>query len=358
MRRPDHRLWALWLFGLLLVPAAVMISGWRPNDVPELTVPPEPGWAPDRFLDDAYYDEVDEWLAERNGTEGLGTYARWLVDYRVFGDSTNPEIAIGDDGMLFARRYIDNSCEVLRAAAGPAVPAAVSDLVHYTITLGKEYWFTDALAPHDRPDECAQQARAAIVERESSDPAALPVNQAIAADPERFFLPEDSHWSPEGRLRVAEVIIEELAPGLWEPEAVRAATVPRLHVYTNFLGVRGDETMAGHEIDRGLDHETVQELEALGLLIYQQSRTSGGQVIPGVTYLFGDSQLAYVVPYFDQYFEELVYVGRLRRELGPVNLDPLPPPDRIVVQSVELWVDAEIRDNPALLAAIDRLADH
>lgn len=64
---------------------------------------------------------------------------------------------------------------------------------------------------------------------------------------------------------------------------------------------------------------------------------TGADVIPGTTYIFGDSQMASVVPYIDQYFEELVFVGWLRTQLGPLPHDRLPAPDRVFIEALDQW---------------------
>jgi hypothetical protein len=350
--KPDLRLWSIWIFGLLMIPALAGLAGWRPNEIPE-TPSPSPGWAPSRFLDQDYYRELDTWIEERSATRGAGLWTRFEIDYELFGDSTTPLVAIGDDGWLFSRSWLDVPCESLDAIRRPDVPPVSDGVFTYLVPLAKAYWLSDLLAPHDRPNGCTAAARENLRVRLGDDPDWFDVNAAIDDDPAGSFYRRDPHWNSRGRVRVAEALVERFAPGLWDPDAVVAGEESVIPGMDRFLGLGARRTFADFTIERDVSFEVEQQSFGLGLLIWQRS-TAKGDVIPGTTYIFGDSQMASVVPYIDQYFEELVFVGWLRSSLGPLPLDDLPSPDRLVVEALDQWADRTFLD-PVIAQVAERL---
>ena len=188
----------------------------------------------------------------------------------------------------------------------------------------------------------------------AADPTALDINRAIEDDPMGRFYERDPHWSAAGRVAVAELIVEHFAPGLWEANAVRTAEERLLQGMDRFLGVNDISVLPDLVVERDvvLEHVAPQAY-GLGLLIFQQSRAEGDAVIPGTTYIFGDSQMASVIPYVDQYFEELIFVGWLRAALGPLP-PTLPAPDRVFVEALDQWA-IDSFESPVLASVIDRL---
>jgi len=350
--RPDLRLWSLWLFALLLIPIGMSAADIRPNAVESGALVLGPEFEPDRLLDDDYYREIDFFLEERTASRGIGLWTRAAIDYQLFNDSPSREVAVGEGDWLFGRGWIDNPCDKIDLALRPAIPAGQEDAVTFLIPLPKIHWLADLVEPHDRPPACAPDARERLLERIAADPSgvALPT---IGADPEGSFYEQDSHWSPLGRLRAAEALIDHIAPGLWEAEAVIPAPVLELNTLRRFLGYRDDRSVDGFVVDRGVDFDIAEQTTGLGLLIWQRSRVSGGPVIPGTTYMFGDSQLAFMVPDIEQYFEELIFIGWLRTGF-PLDLDSLPQPDRVIVEAVEAAVPRAFA-TPMLLDVMERL---
>jgi hypothetical protein len=77
------------------------------------------------------------------------------------------------------------------------------------------------------------------------------------------------------------------------------------------------------------------------LTTFERARSDAEGTIGGVTYLVGDSQLAHLLPEIESYFEELVFINWFLVEVDAVDVDDLPDPDRLIVQTVER--DAVVR---------------
>ncbi len=348
-----HRRWGLWVLVLLLVPGAMWASGVRPNELPG-NATTSPSWDPGRLLDDDYYREIDTWLADRTPSQDAGLWARYQLDYRLLGDASNQAVAVGDDGWLFSRSFTDVSCETLDAIVAPRVPDGAENAFTYLVPLTKAYWLDDLLEPHDRPPACSNAARERLRATLRDDPQGFDVNAAIDDDPLGAFYPRDPHWGPQGRVRVAEALIERFSPGLWEPDAVVSQPEEVVQGMTRFLGSNDIDTIMGTAIERDVELTIEKQTFGLGLLIWQRSTVADGAVIPGTTYMFGDSQGASIVPYIDQYFEELIFVGWLRAQVAPLPMDNLPAPDRVIVEAIDQWAD-EVFTTPAIKDVTDRL---
>jgi hypothetical protein len=149
------------------------------------------------------------------------------------------------------------------------------------------------------------------------------------------FFPHDTHWSPTGRMVVAETLIDTIAPGLWEPEAVIERELRELAVLGRFLG--GTEgVVSGPSVSRPtIDVITMnQQTTADGLIQSQWTQATGASVISGRTLLIGDSQMAYLIPEIESYFEDLeFYLWDLLSATS--KLPSAEGVDRVIVQSVE-----------------------
>ncbi|GJM36760.1 MAG: hypothetical protein DHS20C19_01270 [Acidimicrobiales bacterium] len=350
MARPDHRLWAVWLLGLLLVPLGLTLARVEPNALPGTTTD-APEWDAGRLLDDAYYRSIDDWIRDESNARGAGLWTRHLIDYRLFGDASSPLVAIGDNGWAFSRSWIDVPCADIDAIAAPSG----SPFITWTVPIAKSHWLDHLLEPHDRGDACTESARKDLRERMTDDPRGLDVNQAFDDDAAGRFYRRDPHWNGAGRIAVAELIVERFAPGLWDPGAIVATEESLLQGMDRFLGVNDRSTVADVDVDRGITVEHVSDpVDGLGILIWQHSRAHADDVVPGTTYMFGDSQMASVVPEIEQYFEELIFVGWLRAALGPLPYDQLPAPDRVFVEALDQSA-AQSFQQPVLAEVIARL---
>jgi hypothetical protein len=276
MNRPDLRLWALWLALLLLVPLALDVVGVRPNAVPG-TGAERPPLAPDRLLDEAYYAEIDTWLRDGGAARGLGLWARYQIDYKLFGDATGAAIVVGDNGWLFSRGWIDVPCVHIRAIEPPTHPGFI-----WTVPIAKVHWLADLLEPHDRPASCTVEARNELRQRMADDPQAIDLNDAIDADPAGRFYARDPHWNGMGRVEVARLLVERYAPGLWDPDAVRVDEERGLQGMDRFMGINYETVLADRRVDRGVEVEHVKpQAYGLGQLIWQHTRVADAPVIDG-----------------------------------------------------------------------------
>jgi acetyltransferase AlgX (SGNH hydrolase-like protein) len=355
--KDDMRWWGLWLIMALLSVGAARVSGVSYNRVQNNAEVSVPAFEPGRILDQSFYREVDRYLEDTLSIRGLGLRAKMAVDWELFGDSTSTQVVAGADGWLYLEEYLDPDCADIRAAAGYASLAEDTDEFAVLIARPKAAFHPEPLSSFGAADACVAGARREVDrvlgDRSVDVDTALAEMAAAGAD---TFLRDDTHWSTAARLVIAEAIVERFSPGLWDDDAVAEAQVPRLAVLRRFIGQQVGGDMPGHVVERQVefDEQVLGELFAEPLLLEQTSRSLEPDVIPGVTYIVGDSQMAFVVPLIDSYFEELYFVNWLTIELGADDLGALPDPDRVLVETIESAARTRLAD-PVLPAILERL---
>ncbi|MEZ5243750.1 MAG: hypothetical protein R2707_01535 [Acidimicrobiales bacterium] len=333
MRTDDRPLWALWLFGLLVAALVAQATAFRPNDVDTGLVVESPGFEPARLLDAEYYHEVDGWIESSFALRGVGLRARAAVDYELLGDSTDPEhVVVGNDGWLFYAEYLNPDCDELRATTPPNLDTG-GENAFFVVTPPKAAYHADQLP---EPEEsCVAEAR--TVQRASFAPQTIDLDtglRTLADAGTDVFLRDDTHWSMEARVSVARTIVESLSEGLWRDD-LAVGPVQRPSALLRLLGIRRTESFEGPV---SVSTATVTEdriFSAGDLLVLQASEADEDDVVPGVTYLVGDSQMSYVIPLLAPYFEDLRFVNWLMIEGFGYLARDWPDPDRIIVQTIE-----------------------
>ncbi|MFT7610811.1 MAG: hypothetical protein ACI9MX_003898 [Candidatus Aldehydirespiratoraceae bacterium] len=334
-------LFGIWVIVLLLTPGVFGLIGVHPNRVQSGAQTSAPTFQADRLLQRSYYGEVDAYVRSETPVRGLGLWSRSLIDYELFGDSWQPFVAAGANDFLFFRFQVDLPCGALAAINPPTLPEALDSdpdsRVFVVLNSGKHAFYGDLLKAHDQPEPCVVDERAAARQRMSEATFAIDVDAALesAAAAEEVFFRHDTHWSPTGRMVAAETLIDAIAPGLWDPGAVIEDEIPELAALGRFLG-RTEGVVSGPTVSRpAIDLTTMnQQTTADGLIQSQRTRATGAPVISGRTLLIGDSQMAYLVPEIESYFEDLEFF--LWDSLATTSsLPSAEGVDRVIVQSVE-----------------------
>lgn len=357
----DHlgfRLWALWFIFVIGGVLAAQVTGFSYNDVtPGVSESfPEPELG--RVFDATYYAEVDRYLAGDLAIQGLGLRARVLVDYQLFGDSTTPFVVAGDDGWLYYAPYLAVDCQALQGLRD-RLPLARTDGAEVWIMVSepKASYHPEPLPAEWAEPGCAEDARASIRTAPGSVGVLHDRLQSLVSDGRDAFLRDDTHWSTAARLEVAETIVETIAPGVWDPGAVREVDVARTAGLRRVLGWSVGGTMPGHQVAFPVDVEVADYRTLQGggdLLMRQTSSGMAPQRVEGTTYLLGDSQLAYVIPLIAPYFEHLRFENWPLSERRGEPFADATEPGRIFIQSIEPSASQRLAD-PDVAEMIARL---
>lgn len=355
--RPDHRGWAAWFFALILVNTVLALSGVQPNDINELEAP-APGWEPGRILDDQYYREIDAWALDNGAAEGLGRWARFEIDYDLFNDSTSPDFVVGDNGTIFSRNLSEQPCSDIDAITLPEGAGGAETEMLFAVSLPKAHFLRGLMPSFDRPEECTVTARDALLERLSTDPRFLDINAIASFAAEANLSVTEPGFNASGRAWAALSIVDRFQSGLWDVEALVASPSEINPAFWPRLGSVASITVDDFVVDRGATVTVVSDAQFFGLTSMRTTTATDAEVIPGVTYLVGDSLLGSLMPLLEPYFEELVYINWSRTSLGPVNLDALPTPNRALVQvpearATELLAQPLVTDIAAAIAPLE-----
>jgi len=234
-RRARLGRWAIvgWFAALLALPPVLLAAGVRPGRVENRPLAPAPRPAAGRLLDTALYAEISAWFTDRlPGRDRVIAADAWM-DFHLLGESPDAQVLVGGDGWLYFREGVQADCvdeEVIRAAvdevglAGRVLAAAGKELV-LVVAPNKEAIYPEHLGGHSGETGCADANRAAW--RALIPTAGLAgyldtwgiLSEAKATAPGLLYHRLDTHWTSLGSGVVAEAILENLAPGLWEPEA-------------------------------------------------------------------------------------------------------------------------------------------
>lgn len=341
-KKPESTVWALWFLAILLIPVVLSVVEYRPQAMEAVELqttppPPSPGFSPDRFLDTAYYRQLDAFIQQDLATRDLALRARHFLDVKLLPGSTNWLEIRGNDGWWLWAIYQDPPCEDLAIA----FPGVVSDNVpvYSMVTAPKGAIHPEVVPKAWAPEPCVGEARQRRNAQAEEDPFIIDVDQPlaeVAMNGTPVFYKQDTHWNVAGQLVVAETIMGTLGPGLWDPADIVDTTSQIVMPLGNPPGELSFTTVADFAIDRG--EVVVDQRSDSGfaqLISLQVTRSMADEVVPGTTWIFGDSQAATILPELEPFFERLVYVNWLQVDVGRRDFTLLPAPDRIVVQSVE-----------------------
>ena len=319
-RRPGAAAASVWFVLVIGAPLVALAAGIRPVPGENRTVAAAPDLSAGRVLDTGMYEEAAAWFEDRLPGRDHAVEADAWIDYRLFGDSPNPEVSLGDDGWLYLTRAVRAECTTPERAAEVAaeldlitrVGAAAGVDVVLVVAPNKAAIHPEHLGGLADDERCAAANRALLRDALAGSPAFVDTWTALEevreSAGERLYHRTDTHWNRLGASFGAAALIEHLEPGLWDPEAVvRTGTQQRLGDLTRLMGLSSREEVAAYRVRRGVDpvvdrvplgdgHEAVV------------STMAGAAVVPGRAVVVHDSMGEVIVPLLRPYLEEAATV--------------------------------------------------
>jgi hypothetical protein len=361
--RTIDRLAAVGFVVVLFVPLVLFGAGIRPaliDNRPLLTPPPVSGGA---LLDTAFYAALDKFVADNVALRPVAVRLRALVDARVLGGSSNPEVIRGTGDWLFSRAELAPHCsfsaEQLAGQLGRAAASfgGAEQTFRALVVPDKHVIYPDRLRSDlGLAPACTESRRATLRAWLASHPTIgvdgwTPLLGARAAEgsSEGLYYPQDSHWTPAGAVAGIRELVRSLDPALWDDaEVVVDGTMRRDQELARQMGISSPidvprlRTRPGMTVKR----TTILVAEKLaGAAAIYEYRTSGAQrVLPGRTAIVYDSFFGITMPLVAPFFADSVWIHtsdlggnpQLARELGPF--------DRVIYERVERGIydtDAE-----------------
>jgi hypothetical protein len=309
-----------WFFAVISVPLAAFALGVRPAPVENRALAPQPDVRPGRLFDTALYTEIADWYEDRLPGRDHAVEADAWIDYRVFGDSPNPRVSLGADGWLFLTDAVRATCITPQRAA--EISAEADLLARTARAAGLEVILL--VAPNkaaiypDRLGDLAPEARCATSNREmvqaalEGSPVFVDTWQVLETSREAtdvlLYHRTDTHWTRFGASVAAAELVEQVAPGLWDPGAlVHGGTQRRHGDLVALMGLSFREEAAAYRVWRGTGPE-VARVSAGGGPQVVVSEMNGVPVVGGRSILVHDSMGEVLVPLLRPYFEHLTSV--------------------------------------------------
>ncbi|WP_395152182.1 hypothetical protein [Ilumatobacter sp.] len=304
----------------LTAPAAMYAAGDRSPSIDNRPLAARPDISASNLLDTTVANQFDQYLDDsfplRDEAVKLNSFvARWL------GDSTTDEVRIGRDGWLFLRSSTSQLC--LDPPVDQDLAAAI-DRVHnvfvhvdkqlvLAIAPDKASIFSD-LYGSDRELDCMLAAADRLRTLDTSVPlvTAWEETRAAAALNEAAYRRLDTHWTSVGAAATARAIVDDIAPGLWQPEhIVEISQIDAAGDLSLLLGRQESEPEIISAADPAPGTTTTTPLmvvdrngDTVEKRFSRSSRSTWSEAIGGTSLLLGDSfgfrLNLLVAPYFTE----------------------------------------------------------
>ena len=350
--RLSDRLVALGFVVLLAVPAVALAAGLRPNLTENRAPATFPAVAVEALTNGRFFLAIDRFLADNLPwrDRAVGAYAG--VDHDLLGGSTNPDVVIGRDGWLFYIRELQPQCgasagDVLAQIDRLAAAAARNgQQFRFQVAPDKHAIYPEQLPPAVSPEEpCTDRQRSDMRAGMAGRPGVAldawgPILALRQADPAgQHYWREDSHWSGGGAMPAIQMLVESLAPGVWNPADVKTEDVQKSPgELATLLGQTAEETAPRTVVRRAgtLDRAALPTRARLtNAREIRHYRVSGVPVVPGRTLMIYDSFLGNVQARVAPWFEESIWVHWQDLLQHPELAADLPEFDSIVVSRAE-----------------------
>ncbi len=355
------RIVVLLFMAALVVQGILLGLGMKPENIENRVLAPVPVGRANKVLDPLFYASLDRFLGDNFPLRTAAVTVRALIDYRLLGGSTNPDVLVGRDGWLFPADEFEPACRMSAAAIlrsldqVAAAFAATGRPLRFVIPPDKRAIYPDMAAPGlPYPSACTeterQQLRAGfaarpaiatdlwapvLAERASVDE---PANAAGPAGP--IYWRSDTHWNDIGALAAIGAIVEAEAPGVWDTDDIRIDGVsPRVGDLSRLIGLPDIELAPRVVIDRGgvLSRHDLDAgiVTTPGRELVQYRLAGGGPTVPGRTLIVYDSAFGVHADLIAPWFADSVWLHVNELIEHPRIVAALPPFDRILVERVE-----------------------
>lgn len=309
---------------LLCIPGVAMLAGVRSPLIENraaATILPVTVRA---IADPRFFASVDQAVDDAFPLRGAAVAARAMIDYRVLGGSTNPDVVIGRDGWLFLTGEVFPRCPwtadgVLAIWDGVAAEFRAQGIeLRMVVAPDKRTAYPQMLpAAVEGRVTCTDMERPSMQAGMAGRPDTAvelwtPVLGGIPAGDLHRYYRLDSHWTPEGAQPAIRTLVDSMEPGLWD-EVPPARLPDASHVgdLSQLLGLPERETApaferAGVSVTQVEIPATVKSGSIRPVLRYTTTGTD--VVVPGTTLFVYDSFLRIIADDVTPWFADSVWL--------------------------------------------------
>lgn len=333
---------------LIAVPIAAFASGARPEPNQNRPPTPLPEISVSGILDRELTPQLDAYLQDALIIAPGAVAAEAWTDV-AFGDSPSELVSIGSNGWLYFSHSWDRSClsateiemTIENAARAERAVAATGRKLVIGIAPDKA-----AIVPDFLPEgETCIHDEAASFEAGNRPDWFVTVwdeMRRARANELPIYFRLDAHWTNAGASVLGESIIDALAPGAWDEEAVvRTGTVDREGDLTVLLGLPAIEKTEALEtaLPGFPTTRTQRTLHTASGAVYEPRVAvdyigEGDPIIPGSAVVLHDSYGWALTPMIAPYFGTATFISESNPSTGHVNADLLRA-DTVVYEIVQ-----------------------
>ena len=348
MKRITQNLVIIYFVAFISLPLGLMAVGYEAPAVENKDISDFPSFDSDRILDTTFYADFAVALRERMPARPQGIAAKARVDL-AFGDSPNPQVAIGSDGWLYLAETVEVECiseddarlvadrirfiqeAYERAQRRLLFVVAPDKAAVYPQYLGKLAENTCIAANVVRWEEAFAGLEPDVV--------LLWDDMAEASADSQIYHQKDTHWNARGAAVAGEAVVENLRPGVWGSGERDFSGVSSFDAdLTVLMGLPTRISAPVVSIERPGVVSTVQagRLDIPAAPIVRASATASPEspLVPGKTAVLHDSFGGAFVETVLQDFEALTAIGSF--DLGyETVLSEVRGADALVVMTVE-----------------------
>ena len=333
---------------MLILPALAFLAGLRPPNFENRVFATMPTLSMVTLSDATFFRAMDAYATDNFPlrTDAIGLKAGFVYD--VLGASISPLVVRGADGWLYYSDEVNPKCpedvaSLLANVDGFSTEFADRGIAFwYVVAPDKRTMYPEHLgSSSDIP--CTETGRDELREGMKDRPGTMidlwsPMMAARSADSELLYWPRDTHWNYAGALVGVKTLIDAVAPGLWDPSAVRnAGTVEQVGDLAELSGLQRADSAPHVVVQRSdtLDVTDISNNSASGTPWYTTSGPDA--VIPGRTLFVTDSFFWDHQDMVAPWFAESVWVKHSDLVASPDIGASFPQVDRVVFAIAERY---------------------
>lgn len=339
MTKTTRILTVVWFVALLAVPGVATIFSNR-ETIANRPVATAPELTLDGVSNGDYFEAADSYLEDRLSIRERAIEVNAAIAYEIFDDSVSPSVYIGKDGYLFLAGTFELPCQSNDDGSWPE-PTRVAEMTRglgdalatrnadfFFTVVPEKGWAYPELLPGAVPGrECTRPLLEALRTELADEPGYLDlftfVLDQAQASPEALYQRTDTHWNNFGRTVAAEFLIDSIAPGTYDRDALVSGDVAVKPDGGDLAALLGygiaDSDMRISTIREGV---TTESVDAPGSQLEWRSVSAGPPLVPGRTVIVTDSHLNSAANQLAPWFESVRFIRwqELRHESVPAEV--------------------------------------
>lgn len=369
MKRTEAWVLTALFVSMIGMPVVVFATGARPEPNQNRPPTPLPDLTAAGILDRELTPQLDAYLEDSLIIAPGAVAAEALTDVAI-GDNPNEDVTIGTNGWLYYTFSLSRPC--LFSEDVDAFVDAIARAERAVAATGRK--LVVAVAPDkativpeflpERLDTCVNKNATLLNALDGPDELVTVWDEmrAARAHERPIYFRLDTHWTNDGAAVMAEALVEHLAPGSWDADAIhKTGEVDHEGDLTVLLGLPATEPtdeLATELPGTTLSRETRPLLTASGAEYDAAVAVdiTGAPVVRGHTLVMHDSYGWALTPMLASYFENASFINESDPAAGHMQ-DDLESADRIVFEIVQRSLQEMILDRDLAAGFVAAYAD-